>query len=215
LIIVLVDCWIDGTRLYLEEAVVYRVFQGKEADAETITMRGSRKKDEDGNPQRLQQAPSDPPPYPYHHRHSHPHDHDYDYDHHSHNHRHRHHLHHSHSHRIHVYSRTHSHGSRHDRQNLPIVNVDPSDKILPVSGSRTMTYKAIHRVQPKLKISDVIRGTHINQTEGEKTSTINYTDIPDNVTEIIHETTILKAPRSLLPTLRRILVQQNNDIPST
>jgi len=197
------------------------VFQGKEADAETMTMRGSRKKDEEGNPQRLQQGPSDPPPYHYHHRHSHPHDHDHGYDHHSHNHRHRHH---SHSHRIHVYSptshnqpiiRTYSHGSRLDRQNLPIVSADPSDKIVPVSGSRTMTYKAIHRVQPKLKIGDVIRGTHINQTEGEKTSTINYTDIPDNVTEIIHETTIVKAPRTLLPTLRRMLVQQNNDIPST
>jgi len=36
--------------------------------------------------------------------------------------------------------------------------------------------------------------------------------IPKNVTEIIHETTILNAPRDLLPTLKKSMEKQDKDI---
>ncbi|CAF1281289.1 unnamed protein product [Adineta steineri] len=261
-IIIFVDCWIDGTRLYLEEAVVYRVFQVKESDADAINSSNIRQKVNDGGqPQSLtlQQTSANhashlysyPPPYAYyphlHHQHSHishHHDHGHNHEHHhSHDHGHDHDHEHSHehgrSHRRHY--RTYLPGSHRSHQvhasspispELPIVldesyktkntqpnpiksSSEPSNKIKAPSKTSKTIHESKRGPQSKLKISDVISGTHIDPADDIRTATIHYGPIPRNVTEVIHETTIVEAPRSLLPTLRKTLMQNNKNIPNT
>ncbi|CAF0799212.1 unnamed protein product [Adineta ricciae] len=285
-IIVFIDCWIDGTRLYLEEAVVYRVFQVKEADSEAMALNGSRLKNEDGEkekpPLMLSQQQAGVVPYPpghyqghnhpvpylipayvyyptmvpgnhhlFHghghnhgHRHGHNHNHGHPHDH-GHDHSHRDSHDHADSHSTHVpryrhypeTNRSLSHLTRHPRRihtvsstssqrpigrdelrtsnptQATVVNptVRTSDKSMPVIKTRKVIQKPRRVSQSKVKINDAVHGTHIDQLGNIPTTAITYDNIPPNVTEVIRETTVVKAPRSLLPTLRKTLVNPNND----
>ncbi|CAF1033343.1 unnamed protein product [Adineta ricciae] len=276
-IIVFVDCWIDGTRLYLEEAVVYRVFQVKEADSEAMALNGGRLKNEDGEKEKprlmLSQQQAGVVPYaPGHYQgHNHPvpylipayvyyptmvpsnhhlfHGHGHNHGHqHGHNHNHGHPYGHGHdhanSHSTHVpryrhypeTNRSLSHLTRHPRRihtvsptssqrpidrdesrtsnptQATVVNptVRTSDKNIPVIKTRKVIRKPRRVSQSKVKINEAVHGTHIDQLSNIPTTAITYDNVPSNVTEVIRETTVVKAPRSLLPTLRKTLVNPNS-----
>ncbi len=107
------------------------------------------------------------------------------------------------------------HASGNARHNLADVAVDTSDKFAPVLKKNTVVHKSTRDAQTEPKLWDAERGTQTDRTEGTQTSTMELSGMPSNVTQIIHETTILKAPRSLISTLKRSMAQQDKDIAIT
>ncbi len=220
-LIIFLDCFNDGNRKEHEELVTYRILQAKKAKQKALFMRRSQRtaesKKERPKPFIIQhqgiQIPSN---------NSHPHPH--------HNHNHNHHHHHSryghrrsphHTHYIHAHSSTHHHRSivyptSHDlhstRHNLIDVGVNTADKYVPISKSKMPIHVSTHDTQTNPEFWDIERGTQTARTEGTQTSAMELNRIPGNVTEIIHETTILKAPRELLGTLKESMAQQDRDM---
>jgi hypothetical protein len=104
------------------------------------------------------------------------------------------------------------HASGNARHNLAEIGVDTSDKFEPVSKNKKTVHKSTRDAQTEPKLWDAERGTQTDRTEGTQTSTMELSGMPSNITEIIHETTILKAPRHLLPTLKKSMAQQDKDM---
>jgi hypothetical protein len=137
-------------------------------------------------------------------------------------------IHHSHAHHVHHIHAPHPptayhhpfvcpichdlHASGNARHNLADVGVDTSDKFQPVLKSNKIVHKSTRDAQTEPKFWDAERGTQTDRNEGTQTSTMELSGMPSNITEIIHETTILKAPRHLLPTLKKSLAQQDKDM---
>jgi hypothetical protein len=107
------------------------------------------------------------------------------------------------------------HASGNARHNLNDVAVDTSDKFAPVMKTNQVVHKSTRDAQTEPKLWDSERGTQTDRTEGTQTSTMELSGMPSNVTQIIHETTILKAPRSLINTLKKSMEQQDRDIAIT
>jgi hypothetical protein len=206
-VIIFLDCCNDGSKKDHEAETLYRVYQAKEAKEKAIAMRRSRRiaegKEEKPKPfiiqhQRQQKVSPEPSPEPHHHHHPHPH--------------------------VHLPPPTayhhpfvcpicHDlHASGNARHNLADVGVDTSDKFAPVSKSKKTIHKSTRDVQTEPKLWDAERGTQTDRTEGTQTSAMELSGLPSNITQIIHETTILKAPRSLLNTLKKSMAQQDKDI---
>jgi hypothetical protein len=82
------------------------------------------------------------------------------------------------------------------RRNLTDVGVDTSDKFESVLRSKTTILESTRDAQTEPKLSDAERETQTDRTEDTQTSTIESSNIPKNVTEITHEKTFLKAPKS-------------------
>ncbi|CAF1402265.1 unnamed protein product [Adineta steineri] len=79
-----------------------------------------------------------------------------------------------------------------DRSNLVDMGVNTSDKFVPPSYHRNNE-----------------NTTQTDRTEGTQTSAMELNGIPSNVTEIIHERTIIKGPRELLGTIKESMAQQD------
>ncbi|CAF1176670.1 unnamed protein product [Adineta ricciae] len=80
----------------------------------------------------------------------------------------------------------------------PIVidtGMNTSEKFVPPSWSRNEEH-----------------GTQTDRTEGTQTSAMELNRIPNNVTEIIHERTILKAPKELIGTIKESMAQQDRNL---
>jgi len=105
-----------------------------------------------------------------------------------------------------------SHASKYIRHNHADIGVDTSDQFEPVSKNNKTIHKSTHDAQTEQKFWDAERGTQTDRTEDTKTSTVELSGIPNNTTEIIRETTILKAPRNPLPALKESTEQQDKDI---
>lgn len=107
-----------------------------------------------------------------------------------------------------------SHTSTHNGHNLSDVAVDTSDKFEPLAKRRRTTaiLKSNTEAQTVPTTVDTHHGTQTDRAEGTQTSTAEISGIPNNITEIIHETTILKAPRGLLATLRQSMAQQEKEM---
>jgi hypothetical protein len=107
-----------------------------------------------------------------------------------------------------------SHTSTHNGHNLSDVAVDTSDKFEPLAKRRRTTaiQKSNTEAQTVPTTIDTNHGTQTDRAEGTQTSTTELSGIPSNITEIIHETTILKAPRGLLATLRKSMAQQEKEM---
>ena len=196
--IIFLDCCNDGDRDDYEEEVIYRVLQIKDTRDNELARRQNRRMTTRGQEkrklpiaqhQRSQQVPKSPPPPPtcHHHHHHYPQPH---------------HVHHIHSHSPHSHHSPYmcsgcydSHTLKHHRYNRIDVAVDTSDGFEPISNSKTSIQKSTRDAK------------HETQT-----STMEINDIPDNVTDIVHETKTLKASRSLLPTLKQSMEQQDKDI---
>ena len=104
------------------------------------------------------------------------------------------------------------HASGNARHNLTDIGVDTSDKFAPISKSKKIVHKSTRDAQTEPKFWDAECGTQTDRTEGTQTSAMELSGMPSNVTQIIHETTILKAPRSLLSTLKSSMAQQDKDM---
>jgi hypothetical protein len=216
-LIIFLDCFNDGNRKEHEELVTYRILQAKKAKQKALFMRRSQRtaesKGERPKPfiiqhQGIQIASNNSNPQPHHHHHHH----------HS---RYGHHHSPHHTHYIPAHSSTHHHRSivyptSHDlhstRHNLINVGVNTLDKFVPISKSKAPIRLSTHDTQTNPELWDIERGTQTARTEGTQTSTKELNGIPSNVTEIIHEKTILKAPRELLGTLKESMAQQERDM---
>ena len=105
------------------------------------------------------------------------------------------------------------HASGNARHNLIDIAVDTSDKFAPTSKTTKTIPKSTRDAQTEPTIWEAERGTQTNRTEGTQTSSTELNGLPNNVTQIIHETTILKAPRNLLSILKKSMTQQDKDVP--
>lgn len=104
------------------------------------------------------------------------------------------------------------HASGNARHNISDAAVDTNDKLFPVSKSKKVIHKSTRDAQTEPKFWDAECGTQTDRNEGTQTSPLELSGMPSNVTHIIHETTILKAPRSLINTLKSSMAQQDKDI---
>jgi hypothetical protein len=104
------------------------------------------------------------------------------------------------------------HASGNARHNFIDVAVDTSDKFAPVVRRTKTIHKSTRDAQTEPKIWDTERGTQTDRTESTQTSAMGLSGLPSNITQIIHETTILKVPRNLLSTLKKSMAQQDKDI---
>lgn len=104
------------------------------------------------------------------------------------------------------------HATGNARHNLADAGVDTSDKFAPVKKSNRIIPKSTRDAQTEPQLWDTERGTQTDRTEGTQTSGMDLTGMPSNVTQIIHETTILKAPRNLINTLKNSMAQQDKDM---
>lgn len=104
------------------------------------------------------------------------------------------------------------HASGNARHNFNDIGVDTSDKFAPAPKNNRIIHKSTRDAQTEPKLWDSERGTQTDRNEGTQTSAMELSGMPSNVTQIIHETTILKAPRSLIGTLKKSMVQQDKDI---
>jgi hypothetical protein len=153
--------------------------------------------------QRPQQAPVEPHPHPYRHQHyTHPQQ-----------------IHHIYTqppisyHDPYACSICHKlHASRFTRYNRFDVGVDTSDRLETIAQSKRLVHKSTHDVQTDPKLWDVEHGTQTDRVEGTQTPVAELNSIPKNVTEVIHETTILKPPRHILPTLKKPTEQQDKEL---
>ncbi|UJR23858.1 hypothetical protein I4U23_026833 [Adineta vaga] len=80
--------------------------------------------------------------------------------------------------------------------NVIDTGVNTSEKFIPPSRNRNIEH-----------------GTQTDRTEGTQTSAMELNGIPSNVTEIIHERTILKGPRELIGTIKESMAQQDRNLP--
>ncbi len=214
-VIIFLDCCNDSNEKDHEQEILYRTLQEKEAREKAIALRRNRRiaegKEEKPKPfiiqyhrpQKVAEEPPPPPPLPPHHHHHH-------------------HLAHLSAfpptayHHPFVCPICHDlHASGNARHNLNDVAVDTSDKFAPVLKKNKVVHKSTRDVQTEPKLWDSERGTQTDRTEGTQTSTMELTGLPSNITQIIHETTILKAPRSLISTLKKSMEQQDKDIAIT
>jgi len=85
--------------------------------------------------------------------------------------------------------------------------VDTSDQFEPVSKTNKTIHKSTHDSQTESKLWDAERGTQTDRTEGTQTSTMELSGMPNNITEVTRETTIVKAPA-----LKESMEQQDKDI---
>jgi hypothetical protein len=211
-IIVFLDCCNDGSREDFEEETVYRILQVNESKENALATqhkpRIAEGKEEKSRPFIIQhQRPpisSNSHPHPYHHHYPH-----YYPDPVQHNH-------------VHPPTSYHDsfvcpichdlHAPQNARHTFTDIAVDTSDKFQPVSKNKKAVHKSTRDAQTHPRMWDSERGTQTDRTAGTQTSTMELSGIPSNITEIIHETTILKAPRGLLATLRKSMVQQDKDI---
>ncbi|CAF0757441.1 unnamed protein product [Rotaria sordida] len=208
-IIVFLDCCNDGNKKAREQEATYRILQEKEAREKAFAIRRSRRiaegKEEKPKPFIIQHhrppnVTSSSHPHPYYHLNPH----------------HTHHLPQFPSTSYHhpfVCPICHDlHASGNARHNLSDIGVDTSDKFDPVAKSKKVIHKSTRDAQTEPKLWDTERGTQTDRTEGTQTSTMELSGMPSNVTQIIHETTILKAPRNLISTLKTSMAQQDKDI---
>ncbi|CAF2104176.1 unnamed protein product [Rotaria magnacalcarata] len=216
-IIVFIDCCNDGNNKDHEQEALYRMLEAKEAREREFALRRSRRIEEGKEakpkpiiiphqqPKNVTSNSLDPHPHPYYHAHPH----------------------HTHPHQTHhmplfpptayhhpfVCPVCHDlHASGNARHNITDVGVDTSDKFAPVNKSKRIIHKSTRDAQTEPKLWDAERGTQTDRTEGTQTSTMELSGMPSNITQIIHETTILKAPRSLLSTLKNSMAQQDKDM---
>ncbi|CAF0972710.1 unnamed protein product [Rotaria sp. Silwood1] len=212
-IIVFLDCCNDGNKKSHEQEALYRIIKEKEAREKAFVLRRSRRiaegKEEKPKPFIIQhQRPknvansSHPQPHPHPYYHLNPH----------------------HTHHFQAFPPTSYHhpfvcpvchdlhASGNARHNISDVGVDTSDKFDPVAKSKKVIHKSTRDAQTEPKLWDTERGTQTDRVEGTQTSAMELSGMPSNVTQIIHETTILKAPRSLINTLKTSMAQQDKDI---
>ena len=195
-VIVFLDCCYDGGTQDYEEVTVYKIFQTNETK-------------EKSKPLAIQYQ--QPPkvssehrthPHPYHHKHRHPH--------------------HLHTYPLPSYHHPFAcpvchdlHVSRNGRHNLVDIAIDTSDRFEPIPKKNEIIHKSTRDAQTDLKLWDTERGTQTDRAEGTQTSTMEFSGIPHDATEIIYETTVIKAPRSLMSTIKRSMAQQDNDMTVT
>lgn len=212
-VIVFLDCCNDGSRKDHEQEVLYNTLKEKEAKEKALALRRSRRiaegKEEKPKPftihhqrpPKVSSTPSPPPPPPplHHHHHAHfpafpP----------------------TAYHHPFVCPVCHDlHASGNARHNLNDIGVDTSDKFAPVLRKNQVVHKSTRDAQTEPKLWDAERGTQTDRNEGTQTSAMELSGMPSNITQIIHETTILKAPRSLISTLKKSMEQQDKDIAIT
>lgn len=104
------------------------------------------------------------------------------------------------------------HASGNARHHLTDVGVDTSDKLLAQPKKTRTAFKSTRDMQTDPQAFDAEQGTQTDRAAGTQTNSMELSGIPSNVTQIIHETTILKAPRSLIATLRKSMAQQDKQI---
>lgn len=210
-VIIFLDCCNDSSRKQHEQEVLYRTLQEREQKKKEIALRHKRRiaegKEAKPKPfiiqhQRSQKVekertPPLPPPPHHHHHHIHPplfppptsYHHPF------------------------VCPICHDlHASGNARHNLNDIAVDTSDKFAPAPKKNRIVHKSTRDAQTEPKLWDSERGTQTDRTEGTQTSAMELSGMPSNITQIIHETTILKAPRSLIGTLKKSMAQQDKDI---
>lgn len=215
-LIVFLDCCYDGRLTDYEEERVYKVLLEKESLRERqirrrkrrkmLMMMKKRAKELQLNSQNAHLPGFASVPYPRPHAHPYTHSHP-----------------HSHHHHVHYLQPTRaynaqffcpichkSHASTETRHNVADIAVDTSDKFQPISkGKRSVVPTVTTEVQTAPVVVDVENGTQTNRAEATQTAGKELSGIPSNVTEIIHETTILKAPRSLIATLKKTMEEQD------
>ncbi len=202
--IIFLDCCNDRSQKDHEEEAKYRILAAKEAKEKAMALRRNRRIAE-GKEQKPKpiviphQRPQKISPEPDHH-------------------------HSNHVHHLYTYPPTpyhhpfvcpicHDlHASGNARHNFIDIAVDTSDKFAPVSKKTKTINKSTRDAQTEPKLWDAERGTQTDRTEGTQTSSMELNGMPSNVTQIIHETTIFKAPRNLLSTIKKSMAQQDKDI---
>ena len=104
------------------------------------------------------------------------------------------------------------HASGNARHNLADVAVDTSDKLLDMKKKKNnqTVFKSTRDAQTDLW--DTEQATQTDRNEGTQTSAMELSGMPNNISQVIHETTIIKAPRSLLPTLRKTMAEQDKEL---
>ena len=214
--IVFLDCCYDGRLTDHEEETLFRMLLDN-----AVKQKKSRRRRRRRHRQELQMILEKataiqqqrvmptvaPHPHPYQHRTPH-----HQFVHHIHPH-----LHHAHQEQFVCRICHDSHTSTHNGHSLSDVAVDTSDKFEPLSKRRrtTAVQKASSEVQTVPTTVDAHHSTQTDRVEGTQTSSMELSGIPNNITEIIHETTILKAPRGLLATLKKSLIQQEKEMAIT
>lgn len=211
-VIVFLDCCNDSNRKDHEQEILYQTLKAKEAKEREMLERRKRRiaegKEAKPKPfiiqhQRLQRVattPPRPPPPSHHHHHAH---HFPGFPHNGYHH-------------PFVCPICHDlHASGNARHNLADIGVDTSDKFAPVPKKNKTIQKSTRDAQTEPRLFDADRATQTDRTEGTQTSTMELSGMPSNVTQIIHETTILKAPRSLIGTLKKSMMEQDKDIAIT
>lgn len=103
------------------------------------------------------------------------------------------------------------HASGNARHNLTDASVDTSDKFLVTLKKNKTVFKSTRDAQTEPKLWDAEQGTQTDRNEGTQTSAMELSGMPSNVTQVIHETTIIKAPRSLLSTLKISMANQDRE----
>lgn len=207
-VIIFLDCCNNNSQKDHEQEVLYNTMKEREEKEKELAVRRQRRiaegLEEKPKPfliqhQRQEKTPIPPTPSPPHH----------------------HHHHHAHLpffgnpayHHPFVCPICHDlHASGNARHNLTDVGVDTSDKFAPVAKKNQVVHKSTRDAQTEPKLWDAERGTQTDRTEGTQTSTMELTGMPSNVTQIIHETTILKAPRSLINTLKKSMEEQDKEM---
>ncbi|CAF2457882.1 unnamed protein product [Rotaria sp. Silwood2] len=208
-VIIFLDCCNDGNKKSREQEALYKILQEKEAREKAFALRRSRRiaegKEKKPKPfiiqhQQPRNVTNNSHPHPYYHVNPH------------------------HNHHVQPFPPTSYHhpfvcpvchdlhASGNARHNISDVGVDTSDKFDPVAKSKKVIHKSTRDAQTQPKLWDTERGTQTDRTEGTQTSTMELSGMPSNITQIIHETTILKAPRSLISTLKTSMAQQDKDI---
>ena len=92
------------------------------------------------------------------------------------------------------------HASGNARHNLADVAVDTSDKLLDAKKKKSNQTVLKSTRDAQTDLYDAEQGTQTDRNEGTQTSAMELSGMPSNISQVIHETTIIKAPRSILPT---------------
>ena len=100
------------------------------------------------------------------------------------------------------------HASGNARHHLTDVGVDTSDKLL-AAPKKKVVIKSTRDVQTDPQVVDAEQGTQTDRNAGTQTTSMELSGMPSNITQIIHETTILKAPRNLIATLKKSMAEQD------
>lgn len=104
------------------------------------------------------------------------------------------------------------HASGNARHNLADVSVDTSDKLLETKKKKSNKTVLKSTRDAQTELWDMDQGTQTDRNEGTQTSAMELSGMPSNITQVIHETTIIKAPRSLLPALKKSMAEQDREL---